>query len=257
MVYLPADNLVDLYEKIGEAKVTIPSDQLGLALSELLRQLLAPDAGDRIGREEAFKHPWMRLELSAEEGGPTVADVQRRPTILEYDFSKLEELEPEPEPEPELDPELEPEPEPEQQAPPLLDTVVAGGQLSVPEPTELAPKMLGSPASGSSGGRGGGLTGPTAAAATAAGGRAEAPEVAGAQVGTPPAIVWDLGSPTHEHQLELTPPHQIGPSSPTSAISNTLRGGGGGQIAIGVDAAEAFFSKLGGADEECADNSSR
>ena len=62
-----ADNLVDLFEKIGRAQLQLPED-LPPALSSLLGRLLAPEA-ERLTVEQAKNHPWMSSSLSAAEAG--------------------------------------------------------------------------------------------------------------------------------------------------------------------------------------------
>lgn len=85
-----ASNLVDLFEKIGEAKLELP-ESLGSspALSDLLSRLLAPEA-DRLTVEQARSHPWMSVTLSAEEAGQEVEPSARQPTILKADFDALD-----------------------------------------------------------------------------------------------------------------------------------------------------------------------
>jgi serine/threonine protein kinase len=102
-----ADNLLDLYERIGEAKVVVPPT-LGDELSDLLLQILCPSQERRISKEQIRKHAWMALDMDSEPERGLL--VERKPTIMDYDF-----LDDSPEPQPE--PAFEPEPRAEADVP--------------------------------------------------------------------------------------------------------------------------------------------
>ena len=100
-----ADNLVELFEKIGEAKVELPDSLQSPALRDLLlsqdgKCLLKREA-ERLTVEEARRHAWMNTSLSpgegeAGEGAVPVEEEQevepqvRQPTILKADFDALD-----------------------------------------------------------------------------------------------------------------------------------------------------------------------
>ena len=86
-----ADNLLDLYEKIGQAHVDLPQS-LGLHLRDILSKLLCATQEQRIKKEAIRTHPWMHVDLGA-SSGTKVAVQQRKPMIMQYDWSeKIDEV---------------------------------------------------------------------------------------------------------------------------------------------------------------------
>ena len=84
-----ADNLPELFEKIGAAQLELPQG-LSPELRDLLSRLLCPDEKARISVEEIQRHPWMSCTL---DDGSTPDDVQptvHKPTIMDCDFEALD-----------------------------------------------------------------------------------------------------------------------------------------------------------------------
>ena len=84
-----ADNLPELFEKIGAAQLELPQS-LSPELRDLLGRLLCPDEKARISVEEIQRHPWMGCTL---DDGSALDDVQpkvHKPTIMDCDFDALD-----------------------------------------------------------------------------------------------------------------------------------------------------------------------